>query len=61
MYKYRVTHHLANLGWFDFDLDLPGLRGNWQNWLSKMVEQPKSKSTQSRFARRWVTLYILRH
>ena len=26
--------------------------------LGKMVEHPKLKSTQPRFARRWVTLYI---
>ena len=26
--------------------------------LGKMVEHPKSKSTQPRFARRWVTLYM---
>ena len=38
---YRVTHLLANLGWVDLDFDcstlclvLPGLLGNWQNWLS---------------------------
>ena len=38
--RYRVTH-LANLGCVDFDfgcstlsLALPGLMGNWQNWLS---------------------------
>ena len=31
--------------------------GNWQNWLGKMVEHPKLKSTEPRFARRCVTLY----
>ena len=38
---FRVTHLLANLGWVDLDfgcsalcLVLPGLMGNWQNWLS---------------------------
>ena len=41
---YRVTHLLANLGWVDCDfacstlcLILPGLMGNWQNWLSSWV------------------------
>ena len=41
---YRVTHLLANLGWVDIDfgcstlcLILPGLMGNWQNWLSSWV------------------------
>ena len=29
--------------------------------LGKMVEHPKSKSTQPRFARRWVTLSLCRH
>ena len=39
--KYRLTHLLANLGWVKYDfgcsilcLVLPGLMGNWQNWLS---------------------------
>ena len=38
---YREVHLLANFGWVDFDfgcstlcLVLPGLMGNWQNWLS---------------------------
>ena len=38
---YRLTHLLMNLGWVDFNfgcytlcLVLPGLMGNWQNWLS---------------------------
>ena len=60
---FRVTHLLANLGWVDLDfgcqtlcLVLPGLMGNWQNWLGKMVEHPKLKSTEPRFARRCVTL-----
>ena len=37
----RETHLLAHLGWVDFEsgcstlcLVLPGLIGNWQNWLS---------------------------
>ena len=64
---YRVTLLLANLGGVDFDffcstlcLVLPGLMGNWQNWLSswaRWLNIPKSKSTQPRFARRCVTLY----
>ena len=40
-YNYRMTHLLAILGWVDFNfgsstlcLVLPGLMGNWQNWLS---------------------------
>ena len=39
--RYRVTHHMANLGWVDFDFDsstvcpiLPGLVGIWQKLLS---------------------------
>ena len=42
--SYRVTHLQANLGWVDFDLGcstlclvLPGLMGNWQNWLSRLA------------------------
>ena len=38
---HRVTHLLANLSWVDLDvgcsilcLVMPGLMGNWQNWLS---------------------------
>ena len=37
---YRVTHLMVHSGWVDFDygcstlcLVLPGLLGNWQNWL----------------------------
>ena len=56
---YRATHLLADLGWVDFDLGCS--TGHWavlQLWCcpSKTVEHPKSKSTQSRSARRWVTL-----
>ena len=60
---------LASLGWVDFDLCcstlcqvLSGLLLNWQKRLSrwaseaKMVEHPKSESTQPRFSRRWATL-----
>ena len=64
-YVYRVTHLLANLGWVDLNFDcstvcpiLPGLVGIWQKRLGKMVEHPKSMSTEPRFAKRWVTLYF---
>ena len=60
---YRVTHLLANLGWVDFDfgcstlcLVLPGKLAELAEHLGKMVEHPKSDSTQHRFARRGVTL-----
>ena len=58
--QYRVTHLLANLGWVD--LDLGSFPGWWATTVatycpSRMVEHPKSKSTQPRFASRWVTLY----
>ena len=58
---YRVSHLLADLGWVDLDL------GSSPGWLaiavaifcpSRMVEHPKSKSTQPRFVRRWDTLYL---
>ena len=61
-----MAHLLAILGWVDFDLRcfslclfLRGLMGNWQ--VGKVVEHPKSKSTQPRFARRWATLYNASH
>ena len=63
---YRVTHLLANLGWADLDLVcstiLPSCPASSANFPSAQaepdrVEQPKSKSTQPRFARRCVTLY----
>ena len=51
---------VANLGWVD--LDLGSFPGWWAATVatycpSRMVEHPKSKSTQPRFATRWVTLY----
>ena len=65
---YRVTHLLANLGWVDFDF---GMFHHLAQLLSRfcqiptspsrvrqIVEQSKSKSTQPRFARRWVTLCL---
>ena len=62
-----MTHLLANLGCVDFYLGcstlclvLPEVMGSWQNWLGKMVEQPKSMSTQPRFAKRWVTAVYCR-
>ena len=57
---YRVAHLLGNLGWVDFDL---GSSPGW--WAatvasycpSRMVEHPKSKSTQPRSETTSVTLY----
>ena len=54
---YRVTHLLANQGWVD--LDLGSSPGWWAATVAtyfpgRMVEHPKS--TQPRFASRWVTL-----
>ena len=56
--KYRVTHLLANLGWVDLILTVPlawagGNLAEVAEQLGKMVvvEQPKSISTQPRFAR----------
>ena len=62
--QYRVTHLLANLGWVDFDLGCS--LGWWAATVatycpSKPGELPKSKSTQPRFASRWVTLYRAGH
>ena len=57
---YRVTHLLTDLGWVDFDLGCSTARWAVLQLLccpSKTVEHPKSKSTQPRSARRWVTLY----
>ena len=52
---YREFHLLANLGWVD--LDLGSSPGWWAGTVasfcpSRMVEHPKSKSTQPRFASR---------
>ena len=53
--KYRVIHLLADLGLVDFDLGCS--TGCWDILqASKIVEHPKSKSTQPRSPRRWVTL-----
>ena len=57
--RYRVTHLLADLGWVDYDF---GSSPGW--WAataatycrSKMVQHPKSKSTQPRSASRCVIL-----
>ena len=55
-FKHRVTHLLANLGW----VDLPSCSARSANFspgrTRQRVDQPKSKSTQPRFARRCVTL-----
>ena len=59
-----VTHLVANLGCVDLDLGsspqvvAANVAAYCQSW---MVEQPKSKSTQPRFATRWVTLYMVVH
>ena len=53
---YRKAHLQANLGWVDFDfgcstlcLVLPGLIGNWQNWLSSWAtSQIKVNTTKVR-------------
>ena len=52
---YREFHLLANLVWVD--LDLGSSPGWWAGTVasycpSRMVEHPKSKSTQPRFANR---------
>ena len=64
---YRVTHLLANLCWLLF-----GMFHHLEQLLSQFcqfpispgrtrqrVEHPKSNSTQPRFARRWVSLYMM--
>ena len=68
MMYYRVTHLLMNLGWIDFDfgcstlsLILPGLMGNWQNWLSSWarwwnITNPSHSNPGSPW--KWVTLFI---
>ena len=60
-HKYSVTHLLADLGWVDFNLGCS--TGCWavlqlRCCPNKTVEHPKSKLTQPRSARRWVTLYF---
>ena len=49
---YREFLLLANLGWVDFDFG--SSPGWWAGTVarSKMVEHPKSKSTQPRYATR---------
>ena len=63
---YRVTHLLASLVWVDFDLgcstNLPSQFFQFlisPGTIGQTVEHSKFKSTQPRFARRWVTLYGL--
>ena len=56
-----MTHLVANLGWVDLDLgSSPRLVAATVATYcpSRMVEHPKSKSTQPRFATRCVTLYL---
>ena len=58
--KYRAIHLLADLGLVDLDLGCPTvLLGQHRSCSTAQqpVEHPKSKSTQSRSAMRWVTLY----
>ena len=53
--NYRVTHLVANLGWVDFGFgEFPRLVAAIVATYcpSRMVEHPKSKSTQPRFATR---------
>ena len=55
-----MTHLLADLGWVDLDLGCPTVMLGQHRSCStaqRPVEHPKSKSTQPRSARRWVTLY----
>ena len=62
MPKYRVTHLLADLGWVDLDLGCSiVLLGQHRSCRTAQppVEHPKSKSTQPRSGRRWVTLYVI--
>ena len=64
MLDYRETHLPANFGWVDFDDGSAGADGKLAELaeqLGKMVEHPKSKSAQPRFARRWVPLYTIVH
>ena len=61
---YRVTLVVAYLGWVD--LDLGSSPGWWAATVatycpSRMVEPPKSKSTQPRYATTRVTLYWVTH
>ena len=61
IFVYRVRHLLANLGWVDLCcstlcLVLSGKLADLAEHVVKMVEHPKSKSTQPRFARRCLTL-----
>ena len=61
---YRASHVLGDLGWVD--LDLGSSPGWWAATVatycpSRMVEHPKSKSTQPRYSTTRVTLYIVLH
>ena len=59
--RYQSPLLLTDLRWVDLDLGCS--TGRWavlqvRCCPSKVVEHPKSKSTQPRSARRWVTLYV---
>ena len=59
--SYRETHLVANLGWVD--LDFGSSPGWWAATVAtycpnRMVEHPKSKSSQPRFSTRCDTLYF---
>ena len=59
---YRVTHLLLDLGMADLDLGCSTvLLGQHRSCSTakRPVEHLKSKSTQPRFERRWVTLYLI--
>ena len=58
---YRASHVLEDLGWVD--LDFGSSPGWWAATVAtycpnRMVEHPKSKSTQPRFSTRCDTLYF---
>ena len=59
-----MTHLLADLGWVDLDLGcFTVLIGQHRSCSTaqRPVEHPKSKSTQPRSGRRWVTLYVFQY
>ena len=67
---YRVAHHVSDLGWVDFDLDVPlysltcsahsaSLSSAQAESGRQIVKLPKSKSTQPRSETCWANLYVL--
>ena len=68
-WEYRVRHLLANLGWVDFDLRSPTILPTYsatsanvslaQTELGGGWNSTNKKSTQPRFARRYLTLYSI--